>query len=888
MNTSSTPANGFDFTAIRAANPIDDVVGRFIELRRRGGELIGLCPFHNDKSPSFSVVPRKQKAFCNACAWHGDVIDFVATFDGTDLAAAARKLDDRNLPVERPAPRQLPPDEAEEWVAILPAPGHAPAYNPARTYNPRRGKHVDWSRSVTRCDAYRDADGQVLGYVVRMEIDGNKLTPTVVYARHQDGREAWVSGRFPSPRPLQGLDALAARPDAAVLVVSGEKCREAAQGALAGFVAVTWPGGDGSVLKADWSPLAGRRVTLWPDNDPSGVEAMETLAAALHGQAAEVRFITPSDQRKGWDVADAVADGMDKAAIVAWVGPRIAVWSPAAPDSPPPGGRGEPHKNQHVVDSFETVTGHLAAADYDPDMGNPMSAYEAPPLPDYLPDYAAEYEADYRPDYSPVQVAEAVDQLPATPSPAVAGIPTSARTRADLDATVDPTRDDVPAKYSEDNIALAFSHLYADDLRYVHPWERWLRWEGSRWVMEETLGAFDMVRKVCRAAGNAAMNDPELTVKQIDAIRTRMGLASVTAAVERMAKTDRRHASTVAQWDADLWALNTPAGVVDLRTGSIRQGDRDAHMTKITHASPGGACPAWMRFLEVATAGDYELIRFLQRMCGYALTGSTRDHALFFVYGSGGNGKGTFLNTFQWIIGDYAKSAPADMFTERKHEAHLTEQARLMGARLVTAQETEEGKRWAEAKIKALTGGDPVTANFMRKDHFEYIPQFKLVMTGNHKPGLRNVDEAIKRRLHLIPFTVSIPAAERDPKLAEKLRAEAGGILQWAIEGCLEWQRIGLSAPAVVVAATDEYLEQQDVLGQWLADTCDLQNGFSARSSALYKSFKGWAEAAGEYVLPQKRWAAAMETRGLLSTRTSAGMVYMGIGIRTESNETAW
>lgn len=854
---------GFDFTAIRAANPIDDVVGRYIELRRRGGELLGLCPFHMDKSPSFSVVPRKQKAFCNACAWHGDVIDFVAAFEGIDLAAAARKLDDRNLPSERPAPRELPPDEAEEWQAILPAPPHAPEYDPAKTYNPRRGKVVNWKSALTRCDTYRDAAGAVLGHVVRMEIDGSKLTPTVVYARHQDGREAWVSGRFPSPRPLQGLDALAARPDAAVLVVSGEKCREAAHRALTGFVAVTWPGGDGAVLKADWSALAGRRVTLWPDNDPSGIQAMEALAAALYSHATEVRFIWPSDKPKGWDIADAVDDGMDKAAIIEWVKPRVATWAPGEPDPDPETGYPVSH-DDHLPETTP------------------------PPIPDYLPDYAAEYEAIYAPGYAPapVQVAEPIGSGTLTardhPAPATVTVLPTSRARADLDTTVDATRDDVPAKYSEDNIALAFSHLYADDLRYVHPWSRWLRWDGTRWTMEETLEVFDMARKVCRAAGNAAMNDPDLTAKQIDAIRNRMGLAGVVAAVERHAKADRRHAATVSQWDADEWALNTPAGVVDLRTGGITAGNRGAHMTKITHASPGGACPTWIKFLETSTNGDHELIRFLQRMCGYSLTGSTREHALFFVYGAGGNGKGTFLNTFQWIIGDYAKAAPADMFTERKNEAHTTELARLMGARLVTAQETEEGKRWAEAKIKMMTGGDTITARFMRQDDFEYVPQFKLVMTGNHKPGLRNVDEAIKRRLHLIPFTVNIPAEQRDKTLGDRLRAEAGGILQWAIEGCLEWQATGLAPPQSVKDATNEYLEQQDVLGLWLDECCVIMPEVSGKAGDLYKSFKKWAESSGEYVLPQKRWAGAMESRGFVS-RKSSSIVYPGVAVKVDS-----
>lgn len=489
------------------------------------------------------------------------------------------------------------------------------------------------------------------------------------------------------------------------------------------------------------------------------------------------------------------------------------------------------------------------------------------------PVYADELEAYYGDQSAPAMVER-----------------TPAATRAaavELD-TLDPNEDDLPDRYTEDNVALAFSAKHADEYRYVAPWGRWMRWHEQRWVADETILVFDEARKLCRQAADHARNDQELTASKRAAVAAKFGASNTVASVERFARADRRHAATVSQWDADPWLLNTPAGVVDLRTGSLAPGSRLAYMTKITRVAPGGACEAWHRFLHTATAGDTELIAFLQRMAGYCLTGSTRDHALFFVYGTGGNGKGTFLNTLQWIIGDYAKAAPADMFTERKHEAHTTELARLMGARLVTAQETEEGKRWAEAKIKALTGGDTVTARFMRQNDFEFTPQFKLVMTGNHKPGLRNVDEAIKRRLHLIPFTVTIAPQDRDQTLPERLKAESGGILQWAIEGCMAWQRDGLRPPAAVVAATDEYLEQQDVLGAWIEECCDVGANYSARRGDLYRSFKAWAERSGEYVLPQKRWVAAIETRGI-KTRTLKGVQRCdGLAVKTEQSQGGW
>jgi putative DNA primase/helicase len=231
------------------------------------------------------------------------------------------------------------------------------------------------------------------------------------------------------------------------------------------------------------------------------------------------------------------------------------------------------------------------------------------------------------------------------------------------------------------------------------------------------------------------------------------------------------------QWDFDPWLLNTPAGVVDLRTGMIGPHNPNHYMTKITAVAPAGDCPLWHKILARITGGNTELQDFLMRVMGYCLTGITREHALFFGYGTGANGKGTFLNTMTAILAGYAAVAPMETFTATPTDRHPTDLAMLRGARLVTAQETEEGRRWAESRIKAMTGGDPISARFMRQDFFTFLPLFKLFIAGNHKPGLRGVDEAMRRRLNLIPFTVTISVADRDVQLADKLKPEMPGIL---------------------------------------------------------------------------------------------------------------
>jgi putative DNA primase/helicase len=419
---------------------------------------------------------------------------------------------------------------------------------------------------------------------------------------------------------------------------------------------------------------------------------------------------------------------------------------------------------------------------------------------------------------------------------------------------------DRPPAFTDEALALRFTADHGRALRYVATWGKWLIWDGSVWRFDQTLQAFDLARAVCRKASS------ECNKAKISAV---IASAKTVAAVERLAKADRKHAATVDQWDADPWLLNTPQAVIDLRTGKRRAHCPDDYMTKITSVSPGGDCPQWHAFLARITGDDGELIDFLQRVAGYCLSGITREHAMFFGYGTGANGKGTFLNTLTGILASYGTVAPVETFTASAGDRHPTDLAMLRGARLVTAQETEEGRRWAESRIKSLTGGDPITARFMRQDFFTFTPLFKLFIAGNHKPGLRGVDEAIARRLNLVPFTITIPASERDLQLGEKLREEWPGILAWAIEGCLHWQRSGLRPPAAVTAATAEYLDAEDALGQWIREACMAQPDNYDTTANLFASWKSWAEAAGEAAGSQKRFSQALDKRGFKHRRQS-------------------
>ena len=353
---------------------------------------------------------------------------------------------------------------------------------------------------------------------------------------------------------------------------------------------------------------------------------------------------------------------------------------------------------------------------------------------------------------------------------------------------------------------------------------------------------------------------------------TRLASNGTIQNVVKLARSAPCHATVSDNWDRDPWLLNTPGGVVDLKTGELREHDRDDLMIKMTTATPEGDCPRWLQFLDDVTAGDQALVDYLQRVVGYCLTGVTSEHALFFLHGGGANGKSVFVHVLMSILGNYAANAPVETFMESRTEKHPTDLASLQGARYVSSVETEQGKRWNESKLKTLTGGDKISARFMRQDFFEYTPQFKLVIAGNHKPMIRNVDEAMTRRLHLIPFLVKVPDEKKDKDLACKLLKERNGILAWAVEGCLLWQEQGINPPASVRKASREYFEGEDVLGQWLEERCEIDRSKREEVSKLYADWQEWGDKNGEFVGSVKRFSQLMQARKFPACRFSGGV----------------
>ncbi len=437
---------------------------------------------------------------------------------------------------------------------------------------------------------------------------------------------------------------------------------------------------------------------------------------------------------------------------------------------------------------------------------------------------------------------------------------------------------DEPApEYSDDALAESFATEEGACWKHVRAWGSWFHWTGQVWRRDETGGAREAMRRVCRKAALSTSKPNEAR---------RLASDKTMVAALRVAGCDPRIAARSSDWDAHPMLLNTPAGVIDLETGEVLDHRAALMMTQITAAAPEGNCPRWMRFIAEVTGGNDALSAYLARLAGYCLTGSTREQVFVFLHGHGANGKSVFLNTIAHVLGDYAATSTLETFMASRTSRHLTELAGLRAARLVLVPETEAGHSWAEARIKAVTGGEKIRANFMRQDHFEYTPQFKLLIAGNHRPQITGQGEAMRRRLHLVPFEVTIPPEDRDPDLGKHLRAEKNGILGWMLEGCAEWQRVGLAPPDCMQRAAEEYLESEDLVGQWVAECCIEGPDQLAQSKALYLSWKGWTEAIGGAPGSPKSFGEAMRQRGYRSTTVHRARGWRGVSLRHPCDDT--
>lgn len=435
------------------------------------------------------------------------------------------------------------------------------------------------------------------------------------------------------------------------------------------------------------------------------------------------------------------------------------------------------------------------------------------------------------------------------------------------------------------------ARLHGRDLRWVEAWGAWLVWTGVRWERDQTGEA---VRRACDAVrqigAEAATLDHHDQRKALLAHAIKSESAGKIAAALQLLRAQPGIAVTVDQLDADPWLLGCPNGTVDLRTGELRPAARADLITKLCGVpfDPEAAAPTWDAFLADVQPDD-AVRAFIQRLAGYGATGVIREHVLPIHYGEGGNGKGVCSEALLAALGDYARQIPTDLLLTRNGEAHPTERATLWGCRLAAASELPSGRGLNEALVKQLTGGDTIAARFMGKDFFEFRPTHTLWVSTNHRPVIRESGNGIWRRVVLVPWTVTPPAP--DTTLPNRVRDELSGVLRWIVEGCLAWQREGLAPPAAVQAATAEYRDESDVLGQFLAERTTAEaeyRGASVRApaSALYKAYQAWCLAGGIRPDTQTAFGRALGLRGFAPLKVGGGTVWR-LGLRLRSDDAA-
>jgi len=418
-----------------------------------------------------------------------------------------------------------------------------------------------------------------------------------------------------------------------------------------------------------------------------------------------------------------------------------------------------------------------------------------------------------------------------------------AEARAKVESALRYVTDDERLRLSDDGNALLYVEQHGGVVRYASDTERWHTWDGTRWEPNARTRALDLARLTARSLMDVALEVPDQDAR-IRAMRHAMSSLSRgrIEAMHQLARSDQRIAIKTGQFDTDPWLLNTPTGTLDLRSGTMREHRRGDYMTKLTGVGydPAAEAPYWRWWVRHMMLDRDDLAEFLQRAIGYALTGDTREQVFFLLHGTGANGKTTFLNVLEAVLGDYAWHAEPELLTP-KDGGHPTGQADLHGRRFVVASETREGRRLDERTVKQLTGQDTVTARKLYQDFFTFRPTHKIFFATNHRPVITDDSHAMWRRVLLIPWERRIEPRDQVRDLVERIvAAEGAGVLRWAVEGCLKWRENGLLVPADVRASTDRYRANEDSLGSFIEDALVVEDGSVVGTNSVLRAYEQW------------------------------------------------
>lgn len=450
-------------------------------------------------------------------------------------------------------------------------------------------------------------------------------------------------------------------------------------------------------------------------------------------------------------------------------------------------------------------------------------------------------------------------------------------------------------------VAKLFAAEHRDLVRWCDQWSKWLVWDGMRWQIDHARGVEALAKETAESIWREIDAQVHKVAESVGSMLMRFGHKTASARglsnILTLARSEQGVPIQPGELNRQPWLFNCANGTIDLQTGEIKPHDSADYLTVVCNRSydPAAECPLWESSMDDIFGDDREMVEYVQRQLGYALVGKVFEHILPIWWGNGSNGKSLIVETLLHVLGDeYATKAPRDLLLARGGDHHPTELADLHGRRLVVASETDEGRKLAEGLVKEITGGDTIKARRMREDFWSFEPSHTVIMLTNHKPVVKGTDNGIWRRLRLVPFTEKFwdPAKgehgdERyraDERLAEKLQAEAVGILAWLVRGCIAWQRVGMNEPVDVRNATAEYRNEQDIIGDFLEEQCLIGSAYRIKASAIYSAYATWCEERGEYPKTGRAFGQAMTERNF--SRVKSGPIwYEGVALRENNYE---
>jgi len=436
--------------------------------------------------------------------------------------------------------------------------------------------------------------------------------------------------------------------------------------------------------------------------------------------------------------------------------------------------------------------------------------------------------------------------------------------------------------------AKRFEKLFKNRLIFNCTRGKWYEWVGHHWKQDEKnavrLYTEEVIQQIKDESGDSSNTKLKKLLKaHVDQLESRAKIDNMLNLAQD------RLAVLASDLDKNPWLMGCANGTIDLKKGELRDSEQSDLITRTASVKfdAKAKAPRWLKFLEEIFLGKKDVIHFVHKSLGYTLTGLTSEQVLFLLWGTGWNGKSTFLEAIRYIVNDYSISIASASLMESKSAGNNAsgDIARLQGVRFATTTESKQSGNVDEERIKLLVSSDAITARFLYQEEFEFKPEFKLWVGCNHRPNIKGTDTGIWRRIRLVPFTAKFPPEKRERGLEERLKGESEGILAWMVAGCLLWQKEGLIPPEEVTKATEEYRNEMDTIGSFLSSKCLVGESHKCHPAQFYAEYKSWSEGSGEWAVSLQKLLSKLRDRGIYEVKNRSGSMIHGVGVRTRSHK---